>query len=154
MVRRMILAALAGMLVCSAQGAAETATAHSYSDDEAAVIATEDEWVRAEVAREEDTLRRLIDDQFVVNSNTGRTSGKETLIGNVLGANMSGQTISERSILLIGDTAVVFGTAEIRYASPDEEDAVSRLRYTSTYLKRAGQWRAIALHMARRTPDE
>jgi ketosteroid isomerase-like protein len=142
------------MLGCSAQGAAESAAVQSHSDDDAAVIATEDEWVGAESARAQTTLRRLIDNQFVFNSNTGRTSGKEALIENVLRANMSGQTISERSILLYGDTAVVFGTAEIRFASPGEEETVSRPRYTSTYLKRAGQWRAIALHMARRTPDE
>jgi ketosteroid isomerase-like protein len=150
----MILAALAGTLGCFAQGAAESAAVQSYSDDEAVVIATEYEWVRAEVARVEAALRRLIDDQFVFNSNTGCTSGKEALIENVLRANMSGQTIGERSILLYGDTAVVFGTVEIQFASPGEEETVSRLRYTSTDMKRGGQWRAIALHLARRTPDE
>ena len=99
------------------------------------------------------TLRRVIDDQFVSNSNNGQTAGKEDLIKGVLGWNMTGQTISERSVLVSGDTAVIFGTTELRFASAGGEETKSLLRYTSIYVKRDGQWRAIALHMARRVSE-
>ena len=148
MSRYIKLAALSVMLGLPAIGA--TASAAS---EEAAVIAAEDDWIRAEIGRDEVTLRRVIDDKFVFNSNDGQTSGKEVLIEGVLGWNMTGQTISERSGLVDGDTAMIFGTTELRFASPGEEETKSLLRYTSTYVKRDGQWRAIALHMARRSSE-
>jgi hypothetical protein len=51
-----------------------------------------------------------------------------------------------------GDTAVVFGTTELRFASAGKEDTISLLRHTATYIKREGQWRAFALQMAKREP--
>lgn len=129
------------------------ATGWSASSEEEAVLAAEDAWIGAEISRDEATLRRVIDDRFVLNSNNGETSGKESLIESVLGWNMTGQTITERSVLVDGDTAVVFGTTELRFASPDGEETKSLLRYTTTFVKRDGQWRALALHMAKRTPE-
>ncbi len=149
MSRYIILAALSVMFGLPAVAA--TGSGASAPNEEDAVIAAEDDWIRAEISRDEATLRRVIDDQFVFNSNDGQTSGKEALIEGVLGWNMTGQTISERSVLVDGDTAIIFGTTELRFASPGEEETRSLLRYTSTYVKREGQWRAIALHMARRT---
>jgi len=129
------------------------ASGASASTEEDAVLAAEDDWVRAEISRDEETLRRVIDDRFVFNSNSGQVSGKEALIKSVLGNEMTGQTITERTVLIEGDTAVIFGTTELRFASPDAEDTTSLLRYTTVYVKRDGQWRAIALHMARRSID-
>jgi rhodanese-related sulfurtransferase/ketosteroid isomerase-like protein len=125
----------------------------SASNDEKAVTDAEDEWIRAEIERDEATLRRIIDDRFVLNSNSGQTSGKEALIEGVLSWNMTGQIISERSVLIEGDTAMIFGTTELRFSSEGNEDTASLLRYTTTYIKRHGQWRAIGLHMAKRTTE-
>jgi ketosteroid isomerase-like protein len=114
------------------------------------VLATEDEWVAAEISRDEGALLRVVDDRFVFNANNGKTLDKAQLIKNVLAWRMTGQTVSERTVLVQGDTAVVFGTAELRFASDGKEDTKSLLRYTATYIKRDGQWRALALQMARR----
>jgi hypothetical protein len=75
----------------------------SLTTEERQVLATEDEYVAAEVSRDEPTLRRILDDRFVHNSNDGTTSGKEDLINAVLGMNMTNQIISERTVLLEGD---------------------------------------------------
>jgi len=114
------------------------------------VLAVEDEWIAAEIDRDEATLGRVIDDQFVLNSSSGKTSGKAQLIATVLAWKMTGQTISERTVLVRGDTAVVFGTTELRFASEGKQDTKSLLRYTATYIKREGHWRALALQMTRR----
>ncbi len=118
--------------------------------EEQRVLATEDAYVAAEVARDEASLRRLVDDRFVFNTSNGSTAGKDALIENVLGWNMTGQTISERSVVVAEDTAVICGTAELRFAVSGEEDSKSLLRYTSVYIERQGRWRLLALQMARR----
>ena len=96
------------------------------------VLAVEDEYVAAEVNRDEEALRRLVDDRFVFNTNDGGTLDKAGLISNVLSMNMIAQTISERTVLVEGDIAVVFGTAGLRFAAERKEDSTSVLRYTSS----------------------
>ena len=71
----------------------------------------------------------------------------------VLGMNMIAQTISERTVLVEGDIAIIFGTAELQFAATEKADTTAVLRYTSSYVKRGGQWRMFALHMAKRTAD-
>lgn len=115
--------------------------------EEQRVLAAEDEYVAAEVTRDEATLRRMIDDRFLFNSSKGMTTGKEELVQSILKMAMVGQTLRERSVLIEGDIALVFGTAELRFAVPGKEASVSTLRYTSTYVKRQGQWRMLALQM-------
>lgn len=110
-------------------------------------MAAEDEYVAAEVTRDETTLRRMIDDRFLFNSSKGMTTGKEELVQSILKMAMVGQTLRERSVLVEGDIALIFGTAELRFAVPGKEASVSTLRYTSTYVKRQGQWRMLALQM-------
>jgi ribosomal protein S18 acetylase RimI-like enzyme len=125
----------------------------SSGSEQRRVLAVEDEYVAAEVNRDDAALRRLVDDHFVFNSNDGRTLDKAGLISTVLGMNMIAQTISERTVLVEGDIAIVFGTAGLQFAAGRKEDSTSVLRYTSSYVKREGQWRMLALHMAKRTGD-
>lgn len=121
--------------------------------EEQQVLAVEDEYIAAEVSRDEAALRRLVDDRFVLNSSDGSTSGKEELIDAVLSMKMVGQTTRERTVLIEGNIAVIFGTADIRFATAEGTEKVSALRYTSTYVNRDGQWRMLALHMQQRFPD-
>lgn len=134
-------------------GQAQTTIAPVRQTDEQRVLATEDEYVAAELTRDEATLRRLVDDRFVYNSGKGTTSGKEELIKNVLGMAMTRQTLTERSVLMEGDVALIFGTTELRFAVPGQEDSVSTLRYTSTWVERQGEWRMLALQMQPRARD-
>jgi ketosteroid isomerase-like protein len=154
MLKYMIGVVLAGVIGLSFEARADATPDSSMSAEEVAVIRTEDDWIKAEINNDEVTLRRVIDDRFVFNSNDGTISGKEDLIESALNWNMTGQKITERTVLIDGDTAVIFGTTELRFASTDAENAVSLLRYTSTYVKRGEEWRAIALHMARRATDD
>jgi ketosteroid isomerase-like protein len=121
--------------------------------EEQRVLAAEDEYVAAEVARDEAALRRLIDDRFAFNSSKGTTTGKEEFVRTVLKLAMVGQTIRERSVQVEGDVALVFGTAELRFAEAGKEEAVQTLRYTSVYVKRQGRWRMLALQMQQRAPN-
>lgn len=121
--------------------------------EEQRVLAAEDEYVAAEVHRDEATLRRLVDDRFVFNSSSGKTTGKEELIRSILGMNMVGQTVRERTVLIEDDIALVFGTADLRFPAEGGGESVSSLRYTSTFVNRDGQWRMLALQMQQRKPE-
>jgi hypothetical protein len=113
------------------------------------LLAAEDAYVAAEIASDEAALRELLDDRFVINGSDGTTSGKEALIAAIVGWSMTGQTISERSAVIVGDTGVICGTTELRFAAEGGEVA-SRHRYTSTYIRREGRWRMLALQMVPR----
>lgn len=115
--------------------------------DEQQVIATESDWVQAEVHRDAAVLERVLDDRFLVNSSTGELSDKAAVIAEVLGWKMISQTITDRTVVVDGNTAIVFGTANFRFAVDGKDDEVSAGRYTTTYIKRDGRWRALALQM-------
>jgi len=129
------------------------------SDEEAtmtaeeALLATEDAYVAAEVSRDEDALRRLLDDRFQFNTAKGRTTGKEHLISSVMQMNMVAQTLRERSVLVEGDMGFTFGTAVLTFEEPDGKQSQSTLRYTSAYVNRDGEWRMIMLQMQARSQD-
>lgn len=120
--------------------------------EEERVLAAEDEYVAAEVARDESALRRLVDERFTFNRANGTTSGKEELVAGVLRMSMTGQTITERSVLVEGNVALVFGTAELRLQPPGGQESISVLRYTATYIRRDDRWRLLALQMQGRAP--
>ena len=127
------------------------AQAEDFSAEAQAVLAVEDAYIAAELARDEMALRRIVDYAFVLNRSDGTTNDKEALITSVLSLNMIGQTITERTVLVQGDVAIVCATTELTFASATSEPRVSRLRYTGTYQNRDGAWRMLALHMSGRT---
>lgn len=150
----LLVATVATAILASFTGCAHHMTASSdIRAEEQRVLAAEDEYVAAEVSRDEATPRRLIDDRFVFNSSRGTTSGKEELIQSVLKMNMVGQSVRERSVLIEGDIALVFGTADLRFSSSGAAESASTLRYTPTYVKRQGQWRMLALQMQQRASN-
>ncbi len=127
----------------------------AFSAEEQQVLDTEDEYVIAEVNRDEAALRRILDDQFVWNRSKGSTTGKEAYIQAIMSESFSmvGQTIRERSVLMQGNVAFVFGTADLRFAPPGEPEFTSSMRYTAAYVSRNGQWRMLVLQMQGRSPE-
>jgi ketosteroid isomerase-like protein len=144
----------ASLPTIAADPGAETATTSPASmSAQQQVIAVEDAWVNAEIRRDEAALRRVLDDRFTFNHGNGTTTGKEEAIAGVLKWNLIGETITERSVLVDGDTAIVFGTANFVFPAEGADDGKSAGRYTAVYVRRDGGWRALALHMSARAPQ-
>ena len=145
---------LAASLAGAVESRAEAGNEPTNESEAQRVLGAEDAYVAAELSRDEEALRRIVDDRFVFNSSSGETTGKEELIQGLLGMAMTGQEITERSVLIEGDIALVFGTSKLRFAAPEGTERVSTLRYTSTYVKREGDWRLLALQMQARAPRQ
>ena len=143
---RVFSVVVAVLAFAGAHAEADGSTAPAPGDEQQ-VIATETEWVQAEVQRDAAVLERVLDDRFLVNSSTGALSDKATVIADVLSWKMISQTITDRTVVVDGDTAIVFGTANFRFAVEGQDDEASAGRYTTTYIKRDGRWRALALQM-------
>jgi Domain of unknown function (DUF4440) len=85
-----IVAVAAAVFVSLDSFAQNIPTATKVRAEEQRVLSVEDEYVAAEVSRDEQALRRLVDDTFVYNSPDGTTSGKEELIQAILKLRMVG----------------------------------------------------------------
>lgn len=119
--------------------------------EEQRVAAVEDEWLAAEVRHDEATLRRVIDDRYAMNLSDGTTLGKEGYIAGILEGVMSSAWVSERTVLVDGDTAVTFGTVNVVDPDRHADEPPRSSRYTLVYVKRDGQWRALAFHISQRS---
>jgi len=119
--------------------------------EEQQVAALEDEWLAAEVGHDEATLRRVIDDRYTMNLSNGTTLGKEEYIAGILEGVMLSVWASERTILVDGDTAVTFATVNVVDPGMGADDPPRSSRYTLVYVKRDGQWRALAFHISKRS---
>ncbi|MEW5991987.1 MAG: nuclear transport factor 2 family protein [Chloroflexota bacterium] len=121
--------------------------------EEQRVAALEDEWLAAEVAHDEAFLRRVIDDRYTMNLRTGTTLGKEEYINGILEGVMLSVWASERTVLVDGDTAVTFATVNVIDPGKSLDDPPRSSRYTLVYVKRHGEWRALAFHIGQRSDD-
>lgn len=150
MVRRLEL----GLAVASwiIPASAQTMTTHLPSDAVAArqVMDLEQAWADAENRHDAATLRSIMDDKFIFTAGAnGKLYGKDAFIA----ANVQGpldpdrtQTLTDRTVIIHGDTAVSMGTDTergVKMGKPFTEVA----RYTVTYVHRGDRWIAIAEHM-------
>jgi hypothetical protein len=64
-----------------------------------------------------------------------------------------GETVCKRTVLFEGHVALIFGTADLRFADRGKPDRVSSLHDTLTYVKRQGRWRMRAAQMQPRAHE-
>ena len=122
------------------------------SDEEQQVLAVEDAWIDAEIRHDEAALRRVMHDRYTVNRSNGTTAGKEAEITRLLASNMMSATLTERTVVVDGDTATTFGTVTVVDPADGAGAMTTAARYTLTYVRRQGQWRALAFHAGKRDP--
>jgi len=115
--------------------------------DEQQVIAVQQNWIDAEVNHDKAVLERVLDERFVIHTSSDASGSKAEIIESVLQWNLVAQTLSHQTILVDGDTAIIMGVAHFTVAVEGKDNAQSAARYITTYIKRDGQWRALALQM-------
>jgi steroid delta-isomerase-like uncharacterized protein len=120
------------------------------------VLNLEREWVDAEIKHDAATLRRILDDKFVASFGAEKPYDKEAFIKGIVRGDVDpteSQTLTDRTVIVDGDTAVVVGTDTLRgtrNGAPYTEVG----RYTVTYIHRNGQWVALAEHLVEAPPTK
>ena len=107
------------------------------------------EWASAEDKHDASTLRRILDDKFVVSFGAEKPYDKEAFIKQIVSGNVDpaeSQTLTDETVIVDHDTAVVVGTDTLRGTKSGAAYTVVG-RYTVTYIRRHGQWLALAEHL-------
>ena len=107
------------------------------------------EWVAAEVKHDAATLRRILDDKFIASFGVKDPYDKETFIKHIVTGDVDpteSQTLTNETVIIDQDTAVVVGTDTARGTYNGSAYTVV-YRYTVTYIRRHGQWLALAEHL-------
>jgi len=107
------------------------------------------EWVAAELKHDASTLRRILDDKFVASFGAEKPYDKEAFIKQIVSGDVDpteSQTLTDETVIIDRDTAVVVGTDTVR-GTEKGEAYTAVYRYTVTYIRRHGQWVALAEHL-------
>jgi hypothetical protein len=114
------------------------------------------EWAAAEVKHDATTLQRILDDKFVASFDAKKPYDKEAFIKEILAGDVDpteSQTLTDETVAIDHDTAVVVGTDTVR--GTDKGAAYTLVfRYTVTYIRRHGEWVALAEHLVEVTQSK
>jgi len=130
--------------------AAKGADAPAQPDARRVLLELGRAWVAAEDARDAATVRRLLDDKFVYVSGTHGVVGKDAFVDRVAAVEVGHtqtQTLTDETIVIDGDTAVVTGTDTMRGTNKGAPFTMTG-RYTVTYIHRGSRWVALAEQLA------
>lgn len=116
------------------------------ADEKQHVLDFNKKWAAAETRHDADALRRILDEKFVASFDTEPPYDREAFIKFIAGANMSSQTLTDATVIIDHDTAVVVGTDTVR-GTENGTAYTAVYRYTSTYVHRHGRWVALAEHV-------
>lgn len=131
-------------------GVGEPASGAASGRETAAARARQ--WTEAEDKSDLDALRRILDDRFVATLGAARTYDKEGFI-KLFDRDVdpsASQATTYEAVISDGDTVVV-GTDTAR-GTRDGAAHTAVYKYTVTYIRRDGRWRALAEHIVKAPP--
>jgi len=140
---RAVLSIAAGALLVGLAACANApASSGARPDAEAEVRAIERKWVDAETRRDAAAVAEFLDDQFLFVVGSRPPITKEQFVKAVPSFTSTSQVLSDQVVRIEGDTAVVIGRDALEGPGYKQN-----WRYTVTYVRRQGTWRALAEHM-------
>jgi ketosteroid isomerase-like protein len=115
------------------------------SPEQQALIDIEKSWAKAITARDIKTLDRIMADDFIDTGSLGGMSSKADLLQSI----KSGSGPARRNQLqdlivhVYDDAAIVKG---LNVVLDEQGNFLRRVRFTDTFVKRDGEWKAVAGH--------
>ena len=120
------------------------------ADTAETVIALDAERMRATVAKDVATLRKVIGDELVYTHSSARLDTKESLIGNMESGTAVYTTLEPSNVKaqVFGGTAILTGEAQIGVTSNGVPMSFA-VRFTDVWVRRAGAWQMVNWHSTR-----
>jgi ketosteroid isomerase-like protein len=122
--------------------------------DEKALLKLEREWVDAEIHHDAVALKAILDDGFIATFGAGKPLNKDAFIKEITDGAVDPtvtQELSDETIIVVGDTAVIVETDTLR-KTKDGRPSATAYRFTVTYIRRGDHWVALAEHGAAMKP--
>jgi ketosteroid isomerase-like protein len=107
----------------------------------------ERDWIAAIVGKDTATIDRLLADDFAGTTNDQRYS-KTDAIEDVKSGTHESLDLEELDVRVFGDTAITT-MVQNEKSRHDNEDFSGRYFFTNVWVKRNGEWRAVASHGSR-----
>jgi len=96
--------------------------------------------------RDKNALERILDDQFISTGDEGQVSNKRQWIDAVMGAiKVESSSLDDVTVRVCGDTGVVAGRWSGKFTA-DGKVVSAAFRFTETFARVLGRWRAVASH--------
>jgi len=121
------------------------AQAKPAGGDEAAIRALEEKWDAANLKGDATALGAILADTFISTSAEGKVRTKAEILSELKTGAIKYQTskVEDMKVYLYGDAAVVNGKWTGKFVLKGKTvDTVER--FTDTYIRQNGQWRAVA----------
>jgi peptidylprolyl isomerase len=112
----------------------------------------ERQWAEAFKGRDKNALNAILDERFIFTDDEGQVIDKTQYIDAVMQAiKVESYKLDDLKVRVFGDTGVVTGLWS-GTMSVTGKDASGAFRFTDTFVKRLGRWRAIASQDTRVPP--
>jgi ketosteroid isomerase-like protein len=129
-------------------------TTSTPANAEQSLKVAEHQWAEAFKNRDKDALNLMLDDRFVFTDDKGQVFSKTQYVDAAIQTmKVESYSLDDMTVRVFGDAAVAAG----RWAGKltiDGKDASGAFRYTDTFVKRLGRWRAVASQETRMPPPE
>ena len=138
-----VVVSLLPVLACGG-GQTSAPPAAAAADVEKVIAQQERDWVAAIIAKDAATINRLLDDGFSGTTDDQRYSKAEAVQG-IFDANYETLDLDNVEVHVFGDTAIVT-MGQTEKGRHGRDPFSGRYLFTNVWVKRDGQWRAVASH--------
>lgn len=148
----MLFMASIGMAQTSKRISKGRKTKSSVADAERSLRELNRQWAEALKDRDKDALERILDDQFISTDDEGQVFNKKQCIEAAMGAiKVESYNLADVSVRVYGDTGVVAGRWSGIF-TVDRKEVSAAFRFTETFARNLGRWRAVASQETRIGP--
>lgn len=121
---------------------------HQRSGDEELLLSIQQQLAQAWVRRDQGFIERVLAPEWSVTQADGTIRSRATVLHDAFVArtvSIESMVVEDVTVTLLGDTAIVRGRTQATGMVGDQRGS-ARLRFTDTFIKRSGQWQAVASH--------